>query len=87
MDQTLGDFIKALRNADVRVSSMEAVDAHDVVDLVGYTDRDLLKHALALVLPKTADEKNVFDYTFDQFFKFDELDEMEMADQAVAAGG
>ncbi|MFZ5914572.1 MAG: VWA domain-containing protein [Pseudomonadota bacterium] len=86
MDQTLGDFIKALRNADVRVSSMEAVDAHDVVDLVGYTDRDLLKHALALVLPKTADEKNVFDYTFDQFFKFDELDEMEMADQAVAAG-
>lgn len=82
MDQTLGDFIKALRNADVRVSSTEVVDAHQVIDLVGYTDRAMLKNALALVLPKTADEKNIYDYTFDRFFKFDELDEMEMADRA-----
>ncbi|MDO9459012.1 MAG: VWA domain-containing protein [Alphaproteobacteria bacterium] len=86
MDQTLGDFIKALRNADVRVSSTEVVDAHEVVDLVGYTDRALLKNALALVLPKTSDEKNIYDYTFDRFFKFDELDEMEMADRNEAAG-
>ncbi|MEQ1887837.1 MAG: VWA domain-containing protein [Alphaproteobacteria bacterium] len=86
MDQTLGDFIKALRNADVRVSSTEVVDAHKVVDLVGYTDREMLKNALALVLPKTADEKGIYDYTFDRFFKFDELDEMEMADRASAAG-
>ncbi len=86
MDQTLGDFIKALRNADVRVSSTEVVDAHQVIDLVGYTDRAMLKNALALVLPKTADEKNIYDYTFDRFFKFDELDEMEMADRNEAAG-
>lgn len=85
MDQTLGDFIKALRNADVRVSSTEVVDAHQVVDLVGYTDREMLKNALALVLPKTADEKAIYDYTFDRFFKFDELDEMEMADRNEAA--
>lgn len=82
MDQTLGDFIKALRNADVRVSSTEVVDAHHVVDLVGYRDRELLKNSLALVLPKTADEKETFSFTFDRFFKFDELDEMEMADAA-----
>ncbi len=86
MDQTLGDFIKALRNADVRVSSTEVVDAHQVVDLVGYRDREMLKNSLALVLPKTAGEKAVYDYTFDRFFKFDELDEMEMADRAEAAG-
>jgi len=85
MDQTLGDFIKALRNADVRVSSTEVVDAHEVIDLVGYTNRAMLKDSLALVLPKTADEKAIYDYTFDRFFKFDELDEMEMADRADAA--
>jgi len=85
MDQTLGDFIKTLRNADVRVSSTEVVDAHEVIDLIGYTDREMLKNALALVLPKTADEKGIFDYTFDRFFKFDELDEMEMADRNDAA--
>ena len=86
MDQTLGDFIKALRNADVRVSSTEVVDAHEVIDLVGYTNRAMLKDSLALVLPKTADEKAIYDYTFDRFFKFDELDEMEMADRNDAAG-
>ena len=85
MDQTLGDFIKALRNADVRVSSTEVVDAHEVIDLVGYTNRAMLKDSLALVLPKTADEKAIYDYTFDRFFKFDELDEMEMADRNEAA--
>ncbi|MSP44227.1 MAG: VWA domain-containing protein [Alphaproteobacteria bacterium] len=86
MDQTLGDFIKALRNADVRVSSTEVVDAHQVIDLVGYSSRSMLKNALALVLPKTADEKAIYDYTFDRFFKFDELDEMDMADKNQAAG-
>ena len=53
MDTLLTTFIRALRNADVRVSTAETLDALQAVELVGYTDRALLKNSLALVLPKT----------------------------------
>ena len=68
MDHVLTSFIRALRNADVRVSTAETLDALNAVQLVGYADRQLLKQSLALVLPKTQDEKALFDATFDQFF-------------------
>ena len=68
MDHVLTSFIRALRNADVRVSTAETLDAFNTVQLVGYAYRELLKHSLALVLPKTQDEKALFDATFDQFF-------------------
>ena len=70
MDRLLTSFIHALRNADVRVSTAETLDALSAVDLVGYRDRQLLKDSLALVLPKTLDEKAAFDTCFDQFFSF-----------------
>src|SRR5215470_15826475 len=70
MDQLLTQFIGALRNADVRVSTAETLDALSTVELVGYSDRRLLKDSLALVLPKTLDEKAAFDTCFDQFFSF-----------------
>ena len=73
MDRTLTRFIGALRNADVRISTAETLDAFDTVQLVGYRDRARLRHALALVLPKTADEKEAFETTFDEFFTFEEL--------------
>src|ERR1043165_9814779 len=68
MDVLLTNFIRALRNADVRVSTAETLDAFSTVQLVGYADRELLKQSLALVLPKSQDEKALFDTTFDQFF-------------------
>ena len=68
MDRTLTHFIAALRNAEVRISPAETLDAMNAVGLVGYRDRAFLKDSLALVLPKTADEKETFDTTFDQFF-------------------
>ena len=74
MDQTLTQFIQALRNADIRISPAETLDAFSAVDLVGYRDRAHLKRSLALVLPKTADEKAAFDACFDDFFRFEELD-------------
>ena len=77
MDQLLTSFIGALRNADVRISTAETLDALSAVELVGYSDRRLLKDSLALVLPKTLDEKAAFDTCFDQFFSF--------GDRAVAA--
>ena len=72
MDQLLTNFIRALRNADVRISTAETLDAFSAVQLVGYRDRQLLKDSLGLVLPKTADEKAAFDTCFDQFFSFRE---------------
>jgi hypothetical protein len=70
MDLILTNFIHALRNADVRISTAETLDALRAAELVGYADRQLLKNALALALPKTLDEKNAFDACFDRFFSF-----------------
>ncbi len=72
MDQLLTNFIRALRNADIRISTAETLDAFGAVELVGYRDRQLLKDSLSLVLPKTLDEKAAFDACFDQFFSFRE---------------
>src|SRR5262245_60002712 len=72
MDTLLTQFIGALRNADIRISTAETLDALSTVELVGYSDRRLLKDSLALVLPKTLDEKAAFDTCFDQFFSFGE---------------
>jgi len=68
MDVVLTDFIRALRNADVRVSTSETLDAFNAVQLIGYENRATLKQALSLVLPKTFDEKMTFDACFDRFF-------------------
>ena len=70
LDALLTQFIGALRNADIRISTAETLDALSAVELVGYSDRRLLKDSLALVLPKTLDEKAAFDTCFDQFFSF-----------------
>ena len=53
MEKVLTDFVKALRNSNVRVSPAETIDAVSVVDTVGYEDKELLKRTLSIVLPKT----------------------------------
>jgi uncharacterized protein len=75
MDRTLSNFIRALRTAEVRISTAETLDAFNTVELVGYRDRQFLKDSLALVLPKTEAEKETFDACFDQFFRFHEVDD------------
>jgi uncharacterized protein with von Willebrand factor type A (vWA) domain len=74
MDRTLANFIRALRNSDVRISTAETLDAFNAVELVGYRDRDFLKRSLSLVLSKTEDEKETFDTCFDQYFKFSDVE-------------
>lgn len=71
MQRSLEEFIRALRAADVRVSPVEAIDAHRAVAAVGFTDRTLLKDALCATLAKSADEVDRFDSTFETFFKRD----------------
>ena len=81
MDRTLTQFVAALRNAEVRISPAETLDAIGAVELVGYRDRAFLKDSLSLVLPKTADEKETFDATFDQFFSFEDVSTQTGGDQ------
>ncbi len=82
MDQTLSSFIRALRNADVRISTAETLDAFNAVQLVGYENRANLKRTLSLVLPKTVDEKETFDSCFDRFFSFESVRSMNAADSS-----
>ena len=73
MTEVLGDFIRALRAADVRVSTSESIDAGNVLDLVGFDDRKTLRDGLGQVLAKSAYEKEAFVETFDRFFAFDQF--------------
>jgi len=68
MQGAMEDFLRALRAADVKVSPVEAIDAHLTVAMVGFADRELFKDALCATLAKTADEVDRFDETFETFF-------------------
>ena len=71
MSEVVADFIRALREADVRVSPSESIDAGETLATLGYSDRALLREGLTLALAKSVPEKRLFDETFDDFFKFD----------------
>lgn len=68
MEQTITNFIRALRAHEVSVSSGEAIDAARTFELIGYQDRAHLKTALACVLAKSPEEKNIHDDLFEKFF-------------------
>lgn len=86
MHRVLTNFIQALRNADVRISTAETLDALRTAELVGYADKALLKSSLSLVLPKTLDEKAIFDTCFDQFFAARENKPIEAFDAEGTQG-
>lgn len=68
MEKQISNFIRALRSADVRVSTGEALDAARTVAMIGYDDRLLMKNALACVLAKSESEKAVHDRLFELYF-------------------
>ncbi len=76
MDKVLVDFIKALRGNGVRVSTSETLDAVNVIQLVGYGNRQYLKSALNCTLAKSEEEKHKFEHCFDQFFSFNSLENL-----------
>ena len=82
MQQTLENFLRALRAMDVRVSPAEAIDAHCTVDSVGYSDRTLLKDSLCIALAKSEEEVERFDECFDIFFTRDEFRNREEEDES-----
>ena len=71
--EPLRQFLQAARSAGMRVSAAEGIDAARAVQVVGYSDRTVLKDTLSLVLAKTPDEKNLFDECFDLYFRRDSL--------------
>ena len=44
MERVLTDFVKTLRNVNIRVSPAETLDATEVIEKVGYDNRELLKN-------------------------------------------
>ena len=82
MQQTLENFLRALRAMDVRVSPAEAIDAHCTVDSVGYSDRTLLKDSLCIALAKSEEEVERVDECFDIFFTRDEFRDREEEDES-----
>jgi uncharacterized protein with von Willebrand factor type A (vWA) domain len=68
MESTLTDFVRVLRNAEIRVSPAETMDAARALELVGYADRERVRQVLAATLAKTIDEKTLFDECFERFF-------------------
>lgn len=67
-EHVLTDFIRALRSADVRVSTGEAIDAANAVKLIGYDDRTRLLDTLRCVLAKSPAEKATHDRLFNLYF-------------------
>lgn len=74
MEQTLERFLKALRGMDVRVSLDESIEAHRTASLVGFSNRTVLRDALAMTVAKSEEEKERFDECFDMFFQVEGLD-------------
>ena len=68
MESTLTDFVRVLRNAEIRVSPAETMDAARALELVGYADRERVRQVLAATLAKSIDEKALFDECFERFF-------------------
>ncbi|MBV1869668.1 MAG: VWA domain-containing protein, partial [Gammaproteobacteria bacterium] len=77
MDKTLGEFVQALRNSDVRVSTSETIDAIRVINMVGLDDKTVLKNALRTALSKSDVEKISFDHCFENFFSFARINEFK----------
>lgn len=83
MHDTLVDFVKVLRTADIKVSPAETLDAMQTLDIVGFNDRQFLKNSLSLVLSKNPEEKEAFEDCFDRYFTFDKFNTTE-SDEASA---
>jgi uncharacterized protein with von Willebrand factor type A (vWA) domain len=61
-------FVAALREAGLRVSVSEGLDAAAAVDVVGLADRAVLREVYAATLVKRHQDRRAFDTAFDVFF-------------------
>ncbi len=88
MQQTLEDFYKVVRSAGIDISIADSIETSKTVELVGYSNRDTLKHALSLSLAKTVDEKQILDECFEQFYSFKSFQKNKgIGDKTAGDGG
>ena len=73
MEHVLQELIAALRGSGVRISVSESIDAMNALRLMGYDNRQVLKHSLSATLAKSRNEKVLFDSCFDRFFSLDDF--------------
>src|SRR6202041_2715095 len=76
----LVSFIAALRDAGVRISVAESIDAMNAVAAVGL-ERALMHEALAAALIKDEADRATFDEAFNRFFASRRADRGEHPDQ------
>jgi uncharacterized protein with von Willebrand factor type A (vWA) domain len=82
VEAVLQDFITSLRNAGVRISMSETLDAAATIKAVGYDDRQILKDSLSASLAKSHREKLIFDDCFDRFFSTESMKGWEILSPA-----
>ena len=70
MQQTLEDFYKVVRAAGINVSPSDTIETSRTVTLIGYRNRDILKHAFQVSLAKSETEQDLVAECFEQFFNF-----------------
>jgi uncharacterized protein with von Willebrand factor type A (vWA) domain len=68
VDERILEFIGDLRRAEIRVSTMEALDSLQAAGEIGLADRDAFRAALAATLVKEARDLPAFDRLFDLYF-------------------
>jgi uncharacterized protein with von Willebrand factor type A (vWA) domain len=85
MQSALISFIQVLRTHDVRISPAETLDAMEVTNILGFSDRSSLRDGLAMTLAKTNSEKAVFAKCFDSFFGRTLADFSDTREEASAA--
>ncbi|PKN76676.1 MAG: hypothetical protein CVU52_03725 [Deltaproteobacteria bacterium HGW-Deltaproteobacteria-10] len=83
MEDVVVNFIAALRNAGVRISISESLDAVRAALLVGFSERQAIKDSLAATLAKSVGEKEKFDACFDRYFSCDFFNASENAPRRI----
>ncbi len=79
MHRTIGNFVSALRQADLAVSPAETIDAMAALEIVGVDNKKLVHDTLSIVLAKTLEEKEEFDRCFERFFSFNQFGRLILA--------
>jgi len=74
MELVLDNFIKVLREKNLKISPSETLDAVEALKTVGISDKNTLKEALATCLAKSREDKNQFYQCFEMFFSMSKAD-------------
>lgn len=84
LEHVFARFVAVLRQAGVRVSSAETLEALKALEMVNIMDRHMVKSALKATLIKTPDLVSTFDRAFDLFFTPPEEKEKQLQEAAQA---